>query len=138
MAAVPLTGHAHNKAKMEYNGKFGRTLGRIQQNSIMSRIDLCYATYCIATQTEAHTLPVFQGIKSCVQYLASHPHKPIFHPSYSYDGSNLIRLTWRGNQLEYHTTQNCLEFHQDVDHARILNRRLSVSGIIHTLLGVSV
>ena len=28
--------------------------------------------------------------------------------------------------------------YQDADHARILNRRRSVSGIIHTLLGVAV
>ena len=26
----------------------------------------------------AHTLPELQGIKQCVQYLASHPHKTIF------------------------------------------------------------
>ena len=63
---------------MEYDGKFGHTLGRIQHISLMSIIDLCYATCRLATQTVAPTLPVFQGIKLCVQYLASHPHKPIF------------------------------------------------------------
>ena len=86
----------------------------------------------------APTLPGFQGINRCVQYLASHPHKPIFYPSNSYDGSNVIRLTWSGNQVEDHKTQNFLECHQDADHARIINRRRSVSGIIHTLLGVAV
>ena len=86
----------------------------------------------------AHTLPGFQGIKRCVKYLASHPHKPIFYPSDSYDRSNVIRLTWSGNQVEEHTTQNCLECHQDADHDRILNRRRSVSGIIHNLIGVAV
>ena len=50
----------------------------------------------------------------------------------------MMDQTWSGNQVEYHTTQNCLEFHQDADHARILNRRRSVSGIIHTLLGAAV
>ena len=104
----------------------------------MSIIDLCYATCSLATQTVAHNLPGLQGIKRCVQYLASHPHKPIFYPSHSYDGSNVIRLTWSGNQIEDHTTQNFLECHQDADHARILNRRRSVSGIIHTQLGVDV
>ena len=84
------------------------------------------------------TLPGFQGIKQCFQYLASYPHKPIFYPSSSYDESNVIRLTWSGNQVEYHTTQNCLKCHQDADHARIINRRRSVLCIIHTLLGVSV
>ena len=104
----------------------------------MSRIDICYETCHIDTQTVAPTLPGFQGTKQCVQYLASRPHKPIFYPSNYYDGSNLIRLTWSGNQVEYHTTQNCLECRQDAYHARILNRRWSVSGIIHTLLVVSV
>ena len=104
----------------------------------MSRIYFCYATFRLATQTVAPTLPGFQGIKRCVQYLASHPPKPIFYPSNYYDGSNVIRLTWSGNQVGYHTTQNCLEFHQDADHAIILNRRRSVSGIIRTLLGVAV
>ena len=83
-------------------------------------------------------LPGFQGIKCCVQYLAIHPHKPIFYPSNSYDGSNFIRLTWSGNQVEYHTTHNCLECHQDSDHASIINRRRSVSGIIHALIGIAV
>ena len=132
MAAIPLTGHALKKAEMEYHGKFGHTLGRIQH------IDLCYETCCLANQTVAPNLTGFQGIKRSVQYLDSRPHKPIFYPSNSYDGSNVIRLTWSGNQVEYHTTQNCLEYHQDADHDRILNRRRSVSGIIHTLLGVSV
>ena len=56
----------------------------------------------------------------------------------SYDRSNIIRLTWSGNQVEDHTNQNCLEFHQDADHARILNRRRSVLGIIHTIFFVAV
>ena len=62
----------------------------------------------------------------------------MFYPSNSYDGSNVIRLTWSGNQVEYHTTQNCLECNQDADHARIVNRRRSVSGIMHTLFCVAV
>ena len=40
MAVLPLTGHALNKAEMEYNGKFGYTLGSIQHISLMSRIEL--------------------------------------------------------------------------------------------------
>ena len=104
----------------------------------MRRIDLFYATFHLDTQTEAPTLPGFQGIKRCVQYLASQQHKPIFYPYNSYYGSNATRLTWSGNQVEDHTTQNCLECHQDADHAIILNRRRSVSCIIHTLLGVAV
>ena len=126
------------KAEIEYHGKFGHILGRIQHIALMSRIDLCCATCRLATQTVALTLPGLQGIKRCVQYLDSHQHKPIFYPSNSYDGSNVIRLTWSGNQVEDYTTQICLECHQDADHARILNRRRSVSGIIHTLLGVAV
>ena len=137
MSALTLIGHALHKSEMEYNGKFGHTLGRIQNISLMSIIELCYATCCLANQNVAPTHPGFQVIKRCVQYLASHPHKHIFYPYNSYDGSNIIRLTCSGNKFEDHTTQNCLEFHQDADHARILNRRRSVSGIIHTLLDVA-
>ena len=86
--------------------KFVHTLGRIQHIAPMSIIDLCYATCPLENQTVASTLPGFQSIKQCVQYLASHPHKPIFYPSNSYDGSNFIRLTLRGNQVEDRTTQN--------------------------------
>ena len=84
------------------------------------------------------TLPVFQGIKRCVQYLAIHPHKPTFYPYSYYDESNFISLTWSVNQVEYHTTHHCLECHQYADHAIIINRRQSVSGIIHTMFGVAV
>ena len=106
MDALPLTGHALYKAEMEYHEKFVHTIGRIQQIALMNIIDLFYATCRLDTQTVSPTLPVFQGIKRCIQYLASHQHKPIFYPSNSYDGSNVIRLTWNGNQVEDHTTQN--------------------------------
>ena len=138
MAALPLTGHALQKAEMEYHGKFGHTLGRIQHIALMSRIVICYATCSLATHTVAPTLPVLQGIKRCVQHIDIHQHKPIFYPSISYDGSNVSSLTWSLNQVEYHTTQSSLECHQDVDHARIINRRWSDSGIIHTLLSLAV
>ena len=90
------------------------------------------------TQTVAPTIPGFQGIKCCIKYLSSHPHKPIFYPSNSYGGSNIIRLTWSVNQLEYYTTHNCLECHQYMDNAIILNIRSSVLGILNTILGVTV
>ena len=84
------------------------------------------------------TLPDFQGIKLCVQYLVSHPHKPIFYIFNYYYGSNIIRLTWNRNQVEDHKTQNCLEWYQNADNEIIINRTRSVPGIIHILLGVSV
>ena len=124
--------------EMEYNGKFGHSLGRIQRIALMSRIEICYASCRMATQTVVPTLPGFQGIKRCVQYLASQPHKPIFYHSTYYDRSNVIRIIWSGNKVEYHTTQNCLECNQYADHSRIINRRRSVSGIIHTLPVVAV
>ena len=104
--ALPLTGNDLHNLEMEYHEKFGHTLGRIQHIAIMSIIDLCYATCHLEIKNMSPTLPGLQGIKRCVQYLASNPHKPIFYPSNSYDGSNVIRLSWCGNQVEYHTTQN--------------------------------
>ena len=76
MDELPLIGNALHKAEMEYHGRFGHTLGRIQRIALMSIIDLCYATFFIANHTVAPNLPDFQGIKRCAQYLASHPHKP--------------------------------------------------------------
>ena len=78
MAALPLTGNSLYKVEMKYHGKFGHNIVRIQHINIMSRIDIFYATGCIATQTVAPTLPGFQGIERCVQYLTSCLHKPIF------------------------------------------------------------
>ena len=78
MAALTLTGHAFDNAEMEYNGKFEHTLGRIQHISVMSIIDIFNTTCRLATQTVAPILPGFQGIKHCVKYMASNPHKPIF------------------------------------------------------------
>ena len=70
--------------------------------------------------------------------MVSYPHKPIFHSYNYYHGSNVIRLTWSGNQVKDYITQNFLEFREDADHAIILNIIRSVSVIIHTLLGISV
>ena len=47
----------------------------------MSRIYTCYVSCRLATQTMEPTLTGFQGIKRCVQYMASHPHKIILDPS---------------------------------------------------------
>ena len=41
-------------------------------------LHLCCATCRLETQTMAPTLPYFQGIKRCVQFIASHPHETIF------------------------------------------------------------
>ena len=68
---------------MKYHGKFGHTLGRIHQISIMIRIDICYTDYHLVTQTVAPTIPGFQGLNIRIQYLDIHPHKPIFYPSNS-------------------------------------------------------
>ena len=75
----------------------------------MSIIESCHKACCLETQTVAYTIPGFQGIKNFIQYLASHYHKLIFYPYNSYDGSNFIRLTWSGYQVEYYTTHNFLE-----------------------------
>ena len=104
----------------------------------MSRTDIFYTAFRLSTQTAATNIPGFQVIKLCIQYLAYHPHKPISHPSNSYDRSNLIGLTLSGNQVEKYTTHNFLECYQDDGHDIVLIRRLSVSVIIHTILGVVV
>ena len=108
MSVLILTGNALHKAEMEYNGKFGHNLGRIKQISLMIIVDICYTTCHLETQNVAHNLPGFQDIKWCIKYLDSHPHKPIFYPSNSYDGSNVIRLTCSANKFEYYKTRNCL------------------------------
>ena len=54
------------------------------------------------------TLPVFQGLKLCIQYMASPPPRPIFYPYISYNVLDFIRLTWSGTEVEEYTTHNCL------------------------------
>ena len=66
----------------------------------MSRTVICYKTLHLSNQTVAPNLPVFQGIKRCVQYFDIQQRKPIFYRFNYYDGSNVIRLTWSGNKLE--------------------------------------
>ena len=75
--ALPLTGNALNKSEMEYNGKFGHNLVRTQDIALMSKIEICHTSCFLANQTVAPTLPSFQGIKICIQYLDSHPNKTI-------------------------------------------------------------
>ena len=60
MDALPLTGNDHHKAEMEYHGKFGHNIGRIQHIAVMGRIEIFYATFHLATQTMAPTIPGFQ------------------------------------------------------------------------------
>ena len=104
MTTLPLTGNSRHKSEIEYPGKFGHTLGRIQKNALMSITDIYYTSCCLETQTVAPTLPGFQGIKRCIQCLASQPHKTVFNTSNSHYGSNFIRLAWSGNKVEDYTT----------------------------------
>ena len=121
---------------MEYHCKFEHNIGRIQHIYIMIRIGILYIVCCLGTQNVEHNLPGFQGLKFCIQYMDRNPLKPILSSSNSYDGTNVIKLTWSGNQVEYYITPNCLECHQDVNYTRINTRRWYVSGIIHTIIGV--
>ena len=123
---------------MEYHKNFGHTLGLIHTIALISTLLIFYTACPLVTQTVAPTLTSFQGIKQFIQYIVGHPHNPIiFCPSTSYYGSNVIRLTCRGDQVEEYTTQNCIECHHDADHGRIINRRRSVSGIIHSFIGIT-
>ena len=58
---------------MEYHGKFGHTIGRMQHISLMIIFDICYAYCYISTKNVTPTLPGFRGIKICIQYMAIHP-----------------------------------------------------------------
>ena len=109
MTALPLTGHALHKAEMEYHGKFVHTLGWIQHIALMRIIYICYTNCCLDAQPVAPNIPGLQDLKRCIKYLASNPHKLIFYPYNSYDGSNFIRLTCSGDQVEDYTTQNYSE-----------------------------
>ena len=100
MASLPLTINALHKKEMKYHGNFGHTLGRIQHICLMIIVDICYTSCCLAIKTVEPNLPGFQGLKQCIQYLNSHPQKPIFYPYNYYDGSNVIRLTWISNQVK--------------------------------------
>ena len=104
---------------------------------IMSTIDICYTTYHLGTQTVEPDITGFQGHKSFILYLDRYTHKTSYTYN-SYEGSNIIRLTWCENQIKHFTNQNFLYCHQDTDHDIILNRGRLVSGIIHTLIRVAV
>ena len=63
---------------MEYHGKYVYSLGRIQKIEIIIRTHICYTDCRFLTQTVAYTLPGFQCLRICMQYLATRPHKSIF------------------------------------------------------------
>ena len=132
------TRNALRKSEMEYHGKFGHTIGKIQHIALMSKIEICYTDWRLETQTMTPTLPGIQAINQCIKFLASDSHKRIFYPFNYHDDSNFTRLTWRGNKVEDYTTHNCLEWNKFADHARIINIRWSVSGIMNNFLGVAV
>ena len=66
----------------------------------MSRVDIFYTACRLETQIVSPNIPGFQGIKRCIQYMASHPYKPIFYPYNYHDVSNIIILASSGNQVE--------------------------------------
>ena len=74
----------------------------------MSIIKILYPACHTETKTVAPNINGFQGINNFIQYLDMYSHKPIFHSSNYYDGYNITRLTWSGNQVEDYTTHNCL------------------------------
>ena len=93
MYTLPLTVNSLYKADIEYHGKFGHALRKIQYITLMIIFCICYATSNLSIKTVAPNLTGFQSIKQCVQYLASRPHKPILYHSNYYYGSNVSILT---------------------------------------------
>ena len=104
----------------------------------MNRVDIFYAECFLGTHCVDPILPELKGITRCIQFLAAHPHNCIFYVLNAYGGYNYTRITWSGNQIEDYTIQICFECHQGADNPRILNRRQSVSIIVHTILCVAV
>ena len=47
MDALTLVGNALHKSEIEYHGKFGHNIERIQHIDLMSRIKISYATCCL-------------------------------------------------------------------------------------------
>ena len=86
MAALPLNGNTLHKTEIDYCGKFGHTIGRIQHIILIRRIEIFYTAFHLATQNVAHTLTGYQGLKLFIQNMDSHPRKPIFYPYNYYDG----------------------------------------------------
>ena len=65
----------------------------------MSSIEICYMFRLLWTQTVVRNIPGFQGLKKFIQHLSTQPHKRIFYPSNSYDGSDVIILTCTVNKV---------------------------------------
>ena len=80
-----LTSNDLRNTEMEYHCKFEHNIVRIHHISIMIRIDILYTACCMGTQNVTPTLPGFQGLKCCTQYLDRHPIKSTFYPSNYYD-----------------------------------------------------
>ena len=96
---------------MEYNGKFVHNLGLILYITIMVIIDIFYAAFRLGTQTVVPTILGFKGLKSCIQYLASHLHKTTFTLLIIIMAQ--ISSYLHGVGLKLYTTQpNFLELHQ--------------------------
>ena len=93
---------------MEYSGKFWHTPRRINHIVLLRIIDIFYTSWQLGTQTVAPAPPGFQGLKRCINYLDIKPNKPIFCHFISYDGSNVIIITWSGKKVEEQSTHNYL------------------------------
>ena len=63
---------------MEYYGKFGQTFRRIQHIDNMIITEICSTACRLGGRNVAYNIPGFKYHKCCIQYMASHPHKPIF------------------------------------------------------------
>ena len=63
---------------MEYHGKFGHNLVRIQKIDIMINNDMFYTDCRLITQTVAPNIPGFQCFKRYIQYIASYFNKTVF------------------------------------------------------------
>ena len=111
MTAFTLMGDALQKYENEYHGKFYHTIGHIQHNNIMTRIENGYLTCQKATKSVPPTLFGFQGIKRCIHFIADHTNKNIFYTCNDHYGYNVIRLTLSVYQAEEQITNNLSECH---------------------------
>ena len=103
MACLLLTIYDFHKAEIEYHGKFGHTLVQIHYIAPMSIIDIDCTSCCLATQIVIPTLPdsklSISVLNICLVTILN-----TYYPYKYYDGLNVIRITWSGNQVEDYKT----------------------------------
>ena len=113
-------------------------LGQVLHIAQVTRMELAFSCTCLGSFNFALNKAAFQGIKRIGRYLMTRLHMPIFYPRHKLTMYQTIHFEAEPGKWLEHVVSNLMQLLVDLDHARDLKTRKSMSCILTAICSLTV